>query len=258
MKNNSDIAAILRISICFFIWLFLLSGVQAQRSSLSNERLRVWENMILKNDVYVSAYVGYGSYSMSSMRKLQNDFIVASGLPAVANSNFPPYWLYGISISQKYDDSLFGFDFESMSTGARSSIADYSGQFISDFKCSGLKLGFFVEKDFPFRLERIKGLRFGCHLEAGGLSSNVNQQTQIVINDLDQGTSTRQLQFKSVAPFLEPTLFTKGEINNKTILQFSIGYMIDIPVDVQISYSLPGYQVSWAGYRIKLGLVRQL
>lgn len=261
MRKSSTIVALFkRISIFFFMWLFLFHGIQAQQNNLSNERLKVWENMIHKNHVYVSAYVGHGSYSMYGMRRLQHDLVVQSGLQASANSDFPPFWLYGLSISQKYDASKFGFNVESMSTGARSSIADYSGQFISDFRCRGLKLGVFIEKDLSFKIKGNNGLSFGYRLEAGGLSSTVLQQTQITIIGLEEGAMTNTLKLISIAPFLEPAFFAKWQLDRKTMLQLSAGFMLDIPSDFRFDYysSSPEYKIGWAGYRVKLGLVRQL
>jgi len=259
MRKTSTISAIvMRITISFFMWLNVYTPLNAQQNNLASDRLKIWGDMIHKNNVYVSAYVGYGSYSMYGMRRLQNDLIALSGLNATPNSDFPPFWLYGISISQKYDSSIFGFDLESMSTGARSSIADYSGQFISDFRCSGFKLGVFIEKDLSYKVKKLKELSFGYRIEAGGLGSNVFQQSQITINNLDEGTSTGNIKLISVAPFFEPSIFAKWQIENKTFIQFSTSFILDIPPSFQISYSLPEYQIGWAGYRLKLGLIRQL
>jgi hypothetical protein len=197
---------------------------------------------------------------MYGMRRLQTDIVKESGLLAIANSNFPPFWLYGISLSQKYDASRFGFTLESMSTGARSSIADYSGQYISDFKCSGIKLGVFIEKYLSFKIKGNNGLSFGYRLEAGGLSSNVLQQSKITITGMEQGTMTNTLKLISVAPFFEPSFFAKWQLDRKTMLELSTGFMLDIPPDIRFGYYSysPEYQIGWAGYRIKLGLVRQL
>lgn len=259
MRKTSPICVlVIRITICFLMWLCAYSPLKAQQNNLASDRLKVWGDMIHKNNIYVSAYLGYGSYSMYGMRRLQNDLIALSGLNATPNSDFPPFWLYGISISQKYDASRFGFDFESMSTGARSSIADYSGQYISDFRCSGVKLGVFIEKDLSLKINGIKDLSFGYRFEAGGLGSNVFQQSQIAINNLEEGTSTANFKLISVAPFFEPSIFAKWQIENKTFIQFSTGFMLDIPPSFQISYTLPEYQIGWAGYRLKLGLIKQL
>ena len=259
MRKITGISAItMRIIFCFLMGLTAFPGVRAQQNKLMNERLQEWHNMVLNNDVFVSVYVGYGSYNMSGMRKSQKDMVALSGLKALTNSDFPPYWLYGVSISQRYDASRFGFSCESMSTGARSSIGDYSGAYYSDFRCSGLKIGFFIEKDFPFKIERYKMLSFGYRIEVGGFSSEVNQHIQITINGLDPSTQIKTLQLSTAAPFFEPTGYANGHIDRKTNIQFSLGYMLDIPPTLPISLSTHTYPASWAGYRIKLGLVRQL
>ena len=236
----------------------VFTAIQAQPNNVSNGRLQVWDNMILNNDVYLSVYMGYGSYSMYGMRKLQNDLVASSGLKANVNSSFPPFWLYGVNLSQRYDSSVFGFDLESMSTGARSSIADYSGQFTSDFRCSGLKLGVFIEKNLSFKIKRTKGLIFGYRLEAGGIYSNVKYQSQLIINGLEEGTQSQSSLMATAVPFIEPALFVKWQIIHKTQLHFSLGYMLDFPTFAYTGNSLSNYPIGWAGYRMKFGLVRQL
>jgi hypothetical protein len=257
-KTTTTSAITMRITICFFVWLSAFVPVKAQQNNLESKQLKVWGEMMHENNVYVSVYAGYGSYSMYGMRRLQNELIALSGLNATPNSDFPPFWLYGITVSQKYDYSRFGFELESMSTGARSSIADYSGQFISDFRCSGLKLGVFIEKDLSFKVKKLNELSFGYRFEAGGLSSSVLQQSQITINNLDEGTATGTIKLVSIAPFFEPSIFAKWNIEKKTFIQFSAGYMLDIPTSLQFSYSMSEYRIGWAGYRLKLGLIRQL
>ena len=243
------------IFIIFLIYFSVLTNIQAQQAALSNERLNVWKDMIHKNDVYVSAYVGYGSYSMNGMHQLQTEIVASSGLNAIVNSDFPSFWLYGISISQQYDASRFGMDIETMSTGARSSIADYSGQYTSDFVCNALKLGVFIEKDLNFKINGYNQLYFGYRLEAGGIASNVTQQGQLIINGLEQGTQTSILQMASVAPFFEPTIYANWQLLPKTLLQLSTGFMLDFPQAFGLNYFISSdYQIGWAGYRIKLGL----
>ena len=257
-KTSTPFTLAVRIAICFLFWLSACLQVLSQQNKVSNERLKVWQNMIHRNSVYISAYMGYGSYSMYSIRNLQKEIITKSGMNATPNSNFPAYWLYGLSVSRKYDSSRFGFDLEFMSTGARSSVADYSGQYFSDIKCSGLKLGVFYEKDFSYKVSNIKNLSFGYRLEAGGLSSNVYQQSQITLTDTDQGNIIRKIHLISIATFIEPALVAKWQIEKKTFVQLSTGFLLDIPLGFTNNYSLPEYQIGWAGYRIKLGLVQQL
>lgn len=261
MRKTSTISTIvLPVTICVLMLLSAYTPLKAQRYNMENDRLNVWKNMTVNNDVFLSVHVGYGSYSMYGMRRVQKDLIIMSGLNATPNSDFPAFWLYGISLSQKYDSSKFGFNFESMSTGARSSIADYSGLYISDFKCRGYKLGVFIEKDLSFKIKTIKNLSFGYHIEAGGIGSNVVYQSQIKINNMDEETSIGGFSLLSVSPFIEPFLFAKWQIENKTFIQFSTGFMLDFLTSSinNSSSSSAEDQIGWAGYRIKLGLIRQL
>ena len=256
-KESTLLFFVQRIAICFFLSISVFVQSQTQQSGLSADRLRVWKDMIYDNNIYVSAYFGHGSYSMNGMRRLSKDIVRLSGLNATVNSDFPPFWLYGVSVSQTYDDHQFGFNLESMSTGSRSSISDYSGLYVSDFICSGYKLGVFIEKDLSYKINTIKELSFGYRLEAGSLASKILYKSQVTVYNMDQGTLTDEFGFISATTYIEPAVFANWKLDKKTFIQFSTGFMLDLPSVLYIG-TQSEYQIGWAGYRFRLGLLRQM
>lgn len=71
---------------------------------------------------------GYGSYFMSNMHDVQNEFISNSGLPLVRVSSFPAYLNYGINAGLSLRSSWeIGSTYRYYSTGGRIDYSDYSG-----------------------------------------------------------------------------------------------------------------------------------
>ena len=246
----------LRLTLSFIVFIATLSTLNAQQNQLRYNRYEVWEDMIEKNNVYISTSFGLGSYKMNGMRDLQQNLISFYGINALKNSDFPPFWLYSLSISRQYDSTRFGLSFDQMSTGSRYSISDYSGKYISDLRCNAYKIGVFIEKDFSFKIKNIKNLGFGYRIESGGLGSTILQQTEISINNMEDGTMLEYITLKNVSPFVEPTIFVNWEIIRKLFMQFSTGYLLDLPSSIKLG-TLPETKIEWAGYRLKLGLIKQ-
>ena len=242
-----------------FVLLFSLS-VAGQKNRLSVNEYNRWKKYALKNDMYVSAYFGHGSYSMRNMSYMQRDLINDIGIDARINSDFPPYWLYGVSIARKYDDIRFGMNLENMSTGARSSLSDYSGQFYSDIVCKALKLGVFLEKDkWPLFRSKDK-IMGGYRIEGGGLYNDIYIHQYAVLYDLLNGTVNQEIQLMSSTFYVEPALYASFGLGKQTYVQLSLGYMLNIPLEINIytETARKDYNVDWAGYRLRLAIVHQL
>lgn len=239
--------------------LFLPTMVLGQKPQLTQKEIKRWEKYTQKNITYISAYWGHGSYSMDGIRDLQARMIRSIGIDAQVNSDFPPYWLYGIALARKYDDARFGINVENMSTGARSSISDYSGLFYSDVICKGTKFGVFLEKDkWQFFSPKNKFIA-GYRLEAGALHSNINIKNYALLYDMPNPRIDNNSTLETATMYIEPALYASYYLSKQTYLQLSAGFMISIPVKVEFysNYIPNNYTVSWDGYRIRLAIVEQ-
>ena len=250
---------LLQIIVFSTIILFLPTLVFAQKPQLTQKEFNRWEKYTQKNNTYFSAYWGHGSYSMDGMRQLQAKMTNEIGIDARINSDFPPYWLYGIALARKYDDARFGINAENMSTGARSSISDYSGLFYSDIICKGTKFGVFLEKDkWQFCLAQSKFIA-GYRLEAGALYNNIYIHNYALAYDVPAATMNSKLTLETATYYIEPALFASYYVSKQTYLQLSAGLMLNIPLEVyfRTNTSNNTYDVSWNGYRIRLAIVQQ-
>lgn len=242
------------IRLAIWLGLFFICNMQ---TNAADDRLYIWNDMMHKNHIYIAAYTGLGTYSMNDMRAIQDNILATYGVNAIANSDFPPYWLYGLNISQRYDLSRFGLNFEIMSTGARASLADYSGEFISDFVCKGYKLGCYFEKDIITPKLDKAFHNLGYRLEAGGISSVADNTVNIILKDeTEEVTSKALMRISCISNFIEPSVYYKWHLDKKSSIQFSLGYMLDFQLSNVFRQDIP--VIGWAGIRLKLGLVKQL
>jgi hypothetical protein len=93
--------------------------------------------------------IGFGSYSMLSLRQLQDYRLKSAGLPAQITDNFPANWTSGIEAGlcfPKFPSRLSWF-FHFSSTGARVSSVDYSGEMKLDMVANALQFGTCLEQD---------------------------------------------------------------------------------------------------------------
>lgn len=256
MKKNR------KFSILCIINVFLLSAIFGTLKSQTNDvfisRYKMWENVIEKNHVYISAYVGHGSYSMNGLKKVHKQFLSLYGIAAIPNSNFPAYPLYGISIARKYDNARFGVDFEFMSTGARSSLADYSAQFTSDFVCRGYKFGLFLEKEIGYRFPKAEKLEFGYVIEAGAITTKMDYEANLNYSQPEINDEKLMIVGKGTSMFAEPALLARWPLTSTSYLQLNTGFFFDIPVEFYMTYYVPQTSISWLGYRVKLKFTQRL
>lgn len=250
------------INLRIFTILILLSAVtntlKPQKNEVFSSRIKMWNDVIEKNYVYMSAYVGHGSYSMNGLKKVHEQFLSLYGIEAMQNSNFPAYPLYGLSVSRKYDNSLFGLNMEYMSTGARSSLADYSAQFTSDFVCKGYKLGFFLEKDINYKFSKIEKLEFGYIIEAGSIVSKIQHDALLDYSNYNITDETLKMELSTTSPYIEPTILARWPLTETIFLQVNTSFFVDFPASFYLGEEIPETKISWLGYRLKLKITCRL
>lgn len=234
------------------------TSVFSQQTKEQGERYYHWKELMHTNSVFIASHIGYGSYSMSGLKDLQKSIVSSSGFSAIQNSLFPNYGNYGFDIMLRFDNSKFGVNYEYLSTGARSSIADYSLEFTSDFICKGYKYGFVFEKDFDTPNTIQSSFHLGYRLESGGIYSNIVQTTNIVSHSQEIASTTTQSTIEALGLYIEPALYLNWHFEKKTYLQASAGIFTDFKKHFDFIEIDPRYPISWFGMRLKIGIVRQL
>lgn len=263
---KKQITITIAILVIFFHFFALQLAAQTQnktiapRKTITQAEYQRWNKYSIKNDVYVSAYTGIGTYSMAGMSDFQANIISRIGIDARVNSDFPPYWLYGLAVMQKFDNARVGFNYGKMSTGARSSLSDYSGQFYSDILCEGYKLGFIFEKDINYRVRFAEKLQTGYRIELGGLYSNIKNKVYALLYDVPNGLIDEWLTIETGTYYIEPSLYVSYPFTSKTSVRMSAGVMLDIPIEFEmlINNDWTDERISWTGFRLNFSVIHQL
>jgi hypothetical protein len=109
--------------------------------------------------------IGFGFYSMKSLDNLQELRREESGLPLKTMESYPSTLNYHLEVVRyrPFFISKLGISYGYSSTGARSTISDYSGRYDLDAIISSHQLGFTLEHDFT----RGKNWGYGTYIEAG-------------------------------------------------------------------------------------------
>jgi hypothetical protein len=166
--------------------------------------------------------IGYGSYRMSDLKKLQSIVIQGNPLPLQITDNFPMYVNYeaGMIVPISALKQKIGFSFGGMSTGGRATVSDYSGAYYFDQKVQGFIIGGIYE----ILIKKYSH----CGLSFNGNISYILTKYQLR-EELNVGdySDTESLDMKASGICFEPRL--KFTIPVKRLL-FSLqtGYFVDL------------------------------
>jgi hypothetical protein len=143
--------------------------------------------------------IGLGSYSMTTLKTLQDYRLQYSGLPGQVTDNFPSHWNSGFEFGlcfPRFPSRLTWF-FQFNSTGGRVSSVDYSGEMKLDVIANCEQYGISMEQD-------VISYKFFTLSVSGKLSylhSAVKTLDYLRINDQEQQQEDR---FVSKGAGLEP------------------------------------------------------
>lgn len=210
----------------------------------------------------LSYYTGIGTYTMTDMKMLQTKNVPPI-LPMVINSNFPPYLTFAIKFGQHIDNKhVLGISAELMSTGAKSSLSDYSGIIFSQIKCVGFSFGGYYKSIISSTQFKKKNIDWGYQIEAGALASAVRLTDQFTLYNTDYNQSDNY-SLTSYGGYLTPSLFSRFNLNHKFDIEVDCGYMLNLNSTLQLSddenakLTINGkdYKTNWSGFRAKLGFI---
>ena len=208
-----------------------------------------------QSHVRISMGVNYGSFSMSDMKQLQEEFLDDLSMDLKhgrITDNFPAF--FGVDGSVAWDSYKFllGLEVGYNSTAGRIAYSDYSGKIIVDQFVRAPRVAF----SWSWKLRPHNSKWEPLLIFNGGLIFNTYK-----VNYLLQTTNTRhidELKFKSINPYLS---FGAG-INRRIgrfFLSGRLQYQKDIPSDVHLSSDADvkllnddgeNVGVDWSGIRV--------
>lgn len=198
--------------------------------------------------------LGYGSYDMSDMERVQ-DFLIdlysQQQIPLASVDNFLPYWNYQIQYARKLNDSfkLSGF-LGYASTGGRVHYSDYSGELKSDQTVTANFFG----TGFEYYINSSEQIRYfiAAHISIIFSSLEISNLMRIY----DQSSSSTN-KFNSTGFGIEPSTGVEFYLMS-ILLRFEAGFLLNtqgtfyFKENPDIKFKLNGKEISsdWMGYRI--------
>ncbi|MGQ8338950.1 hypothetical protein ACUNWD_20495 [Sunxiuqinia sp. A32] len=205
------------------------------------------------------ARLGVGSYEMKTLKTLQQYRLEQVTIPLKTTEEFPMTLNYRAELALN-DWSIFnklGIFGAFNSTGARSTVSDYSGRIDLDAIINGTQLGLTLQK----HIQETGELATGFYVDASWMFTTLKMKDYLDIEIYPAGREDENYQFKASGFALEPGFYMQYRLNNVR-LQANIGYMIDfsrklfvdgnkdqwLEINRQVIY--PG----WSGIRLGLQL----
>jgi len=201
---------------------------------------------------------GIGTYQMSDLREYLRVSIQDNVLQPKIVANFPAYLYFQPSILFHHKSHSWGFNVGLMSTGARASIRDYSGEYRYDNKAVGFAPAFFEE----LLLYKKDKISLYIHADVGLLYSNVQLKEYFNVNT--QVFTDKSMKIMSFGLFAKPEVKAVYPINDNIDVEANIGYHFDIYSGPLVQETDPityfryalfqnGKKTQWNGIRIGLG-----
>lgn len=201
-----------------------------------------------------SAGVNYGSYSMKSLKKVQQS-LFPSNIPLEVVESFPSRVGFEINLLRTFDNMSFGAGFSQASTGGRVSYADYSGSILHDMIANNVMVSIqaeyaFIQKDswelfFTMRNGiAISTMKYRTELTLGSETDEVNNKFNAMNFALGPGLGAR---------FFYRNFFLHPEARYEThIVKGDLTYTEDSDTELKVNGNK--VQMDWDGIRLSISL----
>jgi hypothetical protein len=207
---------------------------------------------------------GFGSYLMSDLKDLQDAIINQSNndIPLLKTTSFPPYFNYSIKFgSFKNKNTYAGFTGGLMSTGARSSLSDYSGYYITDINCMASYLGYYRRTAFENYLILKRPLEIGYILNLSVLYSFVTLKDHLQLYGSEALVDDNNT-LNSIGVYTEPLFYANYMFSKHLGIELNAGGAISISSALYyknmknnvVIYDKNRY-ANWSGFRLNIGLI---
>ena len=206
---------------------------------------------------------GFGSYLMPNLKDLQNTIISHSnsGIPLIKTTSFPPYFNYSVKFGSFINNGYAGYTGGLMSTGSRSSFADYSGYYVTDINCMALHIGYYSRTLFANYHLLKRPVEIGYIINCSVLYSFVTLKDNLQLYGYDALVNDNYT-FNSIGVYTEPMLYVAYMFSKHIGVELNAGGAISIssPLYYQnIKNAVVIYDkkrfANWSGYRLSIGLI---
>lgn len=189
---------------------------------------------------------GMGTYSMSSLDRFQQYRTIQVQLPFEITESYPitPFYRAELALNNlKFIDKIalfYGF----YSTGARSTVSDYSGRIDMDAVINGNQLGLNVQK----AIFKNGQLSYGFYADGSYIISRLKTKDFIEIVSPEKITERQEYSFNSGGFSCEPGIIFCYKLN-PLIFQINLGYQLDFSGKLYVK----GSKDSWLEFNQEKG-----
>lgn len=142
------------------------------------------------------------------------------------------------------ENTLLGINASYMTTGRRTHLSDYSGEYKLDMVLNGFQFG--IESEYNFILNN--NLFLFTNFKMGFVSSKLKLTETLILFDVNSQTNNDRIsQFHY---FLEPNAGLSYNVSKRISMRLTVGFNIDTSI---ISKKL----IDWTGVRTRAGFSYQ-
>lgn len=172
----------------------------------------------------VGVGVGYGSYSMGTLKEFQSWRLQQSSLPLKTTENYPiaPFYRAEVALRDFWFFDKLGLFYAFSSTGARSTMSDYSGRVNLDALINSNQLGLTLQKDFF----HVGPLSMGVYVDGSWLISSLQANDYLKLEEPANTSEKETYDFRAKGYSVEPGIAMKYGIK-PLVFQLTLGYLLD-------------------------------
>jgi hypothetical protein len=203
--------------------------------------------------------VGVGCYYMESLEQLQELRREASGLPLKTTESYPASWNWHAEIGEYLPAFItkWSLCYGYSSTGARSTVSDYSGRYDLDAVIIDHQLGVALEKNFATAVN----WGFGPYLETGAAYTRLKTLDYFNLTFPVHITYKTTYDFIAFGVYFEPGIFIHYKYKF-LMARLNLGYLFDDMAglhlkdnkDMQLYVKNEKVRPEWNGLRMGLQL----
>lgn len=200
---------------------------------------------------------GYGSYSMGTLKEFQSWRLQQSGLPLKTTDNYPvaPFYRAEVALSNWLGFDKIGVFYAFNSTGARTTMSDYSGRVNLDALINGNQLGLTIHKDFSY----MGPLSMGAFVDGSLLLSSLRATDYLKLEAPANVTQKDSYDLRAKGYSVEPGFAVKYVIK-PIVFQLTLGYLLDFSGKLYVKGSKNQWlqidrtviEPDWSGLRMGL------
>jgi hypothetical protein len=188
---------------------------------------------------------GFGLYGMRNLKNIQQDMVHNNSLPMRVVEDFPGYINHLVSVNYYLDENtLLGINASYMTTGGRTHLSDYSGEYKLDMVLNGFQFG--IESEYNFILNN--KLFLFTNFKMGLVSSKLKLTETLML--LDINTQTNNDSISQINYFLEPNAGLSYNVSKRISVRLTVGFNVDTSI---ISKKF----IDWTGIRTRAGFSYQ-